>query len=45
MEKKGDAGLAGHGAAQQRLARARRADEQDALGHPAAQPLKFLRDS
>ena len=39
----GDARLAGHGPAQQGLARARRAHQQDSLGHAAAQPLEFLR--
>ena len=34
--------LAGHGAGQQRLARAGRADQQDALGDPAAEPLELL---
>ena len=37
------AGLAGHGPAQQRLARARRAHQQNALGHAAAEPLELLR--
>ena len=39
----GDARLAGHGAAQQRLARARRADQEHPLGHAPAEPLELLR--
>ena len=35
--------LAGHGAGEQRLARARRADQQHALGHLPAQALEALR--
>ena len=34
--------LAGHGAGQQRLAGARRAHQQHALGHAAAEPLELL---
>src|SRR5207245_5390624 len=41
--KKGDIGLARHGARQQRLAGARRADQQDALGDLAAQFLELPR--
>ena len=36
------AGLAGHGPGQQRLAGARRAHQQDALGHAAAQALELF---
>ena len=39
----GHARLAGHGAAQQRLARARRTHQQNALGHAGAQPLELGR--
>ena len=41
--EKGHARLAGHGAGQQRLAGARRADQEDALGNAAAQRAVFLR--
>ena len=41
MREEGHAGLAGHGPGQQRLAGARRAHQQDALGHAAAQPLEL----
>ena len=41
--KEGHAGLAGHGAAQQRLARARRTHQQNALGHAGAEPLELGR--
>src|SRR5437870_611105 len=41
--KEGDIGLACDGARQQRLARARRADHQHALGNAAAEFLKFFR--
>ena len=41
--EEGHAGLAGHGAAQQRLARARRAHQQNALGHAGAEPLELGR--
>ncbi len=37
------AGLAGHGPGQQRLAGARRAHQQDALGHAAAEALELFR--
>ncbi len=40
--EEGYAGLAGHGACQQRLARARRAHQQNALGHVRAQPAVVL---
>ena len=42
-EIEGHARLAGHGAAQQRLAGARRPHQEHALGHAAAQSLKLLR--
>ena len=40
--EEGHAGLAGHRAGQQRLAGARRAHQQHALGHPAAESLELL---
>ena len=40
--KERHAGLAGHGPGQQRLAGARRAHQQDALGHAAAEPLELF---
>ena len=41
--EEGHVGLAGHGPGQQGLARARGADEQDALGNAAAELLELLR--
>ena len=41
--EEGHARLAGHGPRQERLARARRAHQEHALGHAAAEPLKLLR--
>ena len=43
MVKNGHVGLAGDGAGEQRLAGARRADQQHALGDLAAQALELLR--
>ena len=42
--EEGDAGLAGHGAAQERFSGARRAHQQNALGNAGAEALEFLRD-
>ena len=41
--EEGDARLAGHGPGEQRLAGARRAHQEHALWHTAAEPLKLLR--